>query len=48
MSPEVWGLNASRRELRNLLNKVLNDLDNDAACARTSDALRKAFALVEY
>jgi sugar phosphate isomerase/epimerase len=27
-------------------NKALNDLDNEAACARTSEAMHKAFALV--
>jgi sugar phosphate isomerase/epimerase len=27
-------------------NKALNDLDNDAACAKTAEALRKAFDLV--
>jgi sugar phosphate isomerase/epimerase len=27
-------------------NKTLNDLDNEAACATTSDAMKKAFALI--
>lgn len=27
-------------------NKPLNDLDNDAACAKTSEAMHKAFALI--
>jgi sugar phosphate isomerase/epimerase len=28
-------------------NKPLNDLDNEAACAKTSEAMRKAFALIK-
>jgi sugar phosphate isomerase/epimerase len=28
-------------------NKPLNDLDNDAACAKTSEAMHKAFALIK-
>lgn len=28
-------------------NKPLNDLDNDAACAKTSEAMHKAFALLD-
>ena len=28
-------------------NKALNDLDNDAACAKTAEALKRAFALIE-
>lgn len=28
-------------------NKALNDLDNEAACARTAEAMQKAFALIK-
>lgn len=28
-------------------NKALNDLDNDTACAKTAEAMRKAFQLIE-
>ena len=27
-------------------NRVLNDMDNDAACAATAAAMKKAFALI--